>query len=62
VSGGRAFTATNAGSLDTIYSNLGSSIGSRPERTEITSWFELAAALLLVAGLAAARARGGALP
>jgi Ca-activated chloride channel homolog len=61
-SGGLAFNATNAESLDTIYRNLGSSIGRRNAQTEITSWFELAAAVLLVAAIGAARARGAALP
>jgi Ca-activated chloride channel homolog len=61
-SGGLAFNATNAESLDTIYRNLGSSIGRRNAQTEITSWFERAAAVLLVAAIGAARARGAALP
>jgi Ca-activated chloride channel family protein len=61
-SGGLAFSATNADTLDTIYRNLGSSIGRRNAQTEIASWFELAAAILLVAAIGAARARGAALP
>jgi Ca-activated chloride channel family protein len=61
-SGGEAFSATSAGSLDTIYRNLGTSIGRHRQTTEISSWFELAAAILLVSGVGAARARGAALP
>jgi Ca-activated chloride channel family protein len=61
-SGGKAFSATNAESLDAIYRNLGSSIGRQNARTDIASWFELAAAILLVAAIGAARARGAALP
>ncbi len=61
-SGGRSFNATNADSLDTIYRRLGTSIGRRPELTEITPWFEVAAAILLIFGIGGARARGGALP
>jgi Ca-activated chloride channel homolog len=60
--GGEAFSARSAGALDTIYRHLGSSIVRRRKPIEITSWFELAAAVLLVAGVAAARRRGGALP
>lgn len=61
-SGGEAFDATSADRLNTIYTQLGSSIGRHPELTEITSWFELAAAFMLVAGVAAARIEGANLP
>ena len=61
-SGGEAFDATNASSLDTIYRNLGTSVGRRPALTEITSWFELASAGLLLVGVGVARGRGAALP
>jgi Ca-activated chloride channel homolog len=61
-SGGQSFNATNADSLDTIYRHLGTSIGRRPELTEITSWFEVTAGVLLILGIGGARARGGALP
>jgi Ca-activated chloride channel family protein len=60
--GGEAFDATNADRLNTVYRNLGSTIGRHRERTEITSWFEVAAAILLVSGVGAAGAHGGALP
>lgn len=57
--GGRAYTAASADELDAVYRNLGSSIGYRIERTEITSWFVgfgLVAALL--AALASLRFTG----
>jgi Ca-activated chloride channel homolog len=61
-SGGTEFNATSAARLDTIYRQLGTSIGRRRQKTEITSWVELAAAVILVGGVAAARLRGPALP
>jgi Ca-activated chloride channel homolog len=61
-SGGQAYSATNEQSLDTIYKHLGTSIGNHSQPTQITSWFEVAAALLFAGGLIAARYGGGALP
>jgi Ca-activated chloride channel family protein len=61
-SGGKAFAAASAPAIDKIYRDLGSSIGRHPQATEITSWFELAAAVFLVSSLVLARARGAALP
>lgn len=60
--GGRAYTATTAAQLDGVYRHLGTTVGSEPRLTEITSWFEGVAAVLLVAALALARLRGPALP
>jgi Ca-activated chloride channel family protein len=60
--GGKAYRATTGPAIDRIYRHLGSTIGSEPQKTEITSWFEAAAAVFFVCGLGAARARGGALP
>lgn len=62
MTGGAAFAATNAASLDATYRELGLSIGRRPQLTAITSWFEIAAAMLLAAGVGIARVRGAALP
>src|SRR5205814_1675090 len=62
VSGGQAYDATSANTLNTIYRQLGSSVGRRSEPREITSWFELAGAVLLAAGVGTARAWGPALP
>ncbi len=61
--GGQAASATNANTLDSIYSNLGTSVGRHTEQRDlIASWFELAAALLLAASVGAARAWGASLP
>ena len=49
--GGQAYSATNASRLDTIYRQLGASIGRHRVRKDITSWFEIAAAVLLVAAV-----------
>jgi Ca-activated chloride channel family protein len=61
-SGGMSFTAINTPKLKRIYIDLGMSVGRRSELTEITSWFELVAAVLLVGGIGVERARGAALP
>jgi Ca-activated chloride channel homolog len=61
-SGGQAFDATSTTALDTIYRQLGSRLAHQPQLREITSWFDLAAAVLLVSGVAAARVQGGLLP
>jgi Ca-activated chloride channel homolog len=61
--GGQSAVATNANTLDSIYRNLGSSVGRHTEqRDKITSWFELAAAILLLASVGVARAWGASLP
>jgi Ca-activated chloride channel family protein len=62
VSGGQAFDATTAQSLNSTYRHLGSSVGKHRSSRDITAWFELAAALLLVAGVAAERAWRASLP
>jgi Ca-activated chloride channel family protein len=61
-SGGQAYDAADSGTLDQIYRHLGKTIGTTPVLSEVTSWFELGAAILLVAGVAAARLRGAPLP
>jgi Ca-activated chloride channel homolog len=61
-SGGQAFAATNAERLNKIYRDLGETVARSERKTQIVSWFELAAALSLVAGVAAARLQAGALP
>jgi Ca-activated chloride channel family protein len=62
ISGGLAYNATTASSLDSIYKHLGSSVGKHDVNRNITTWFELAAAILLVLGVAAERAWRSALP
>jgi Ca-activated chloride channel family protein len=61
-SGGQAFDASSATAVNTIYRKLGQSINVEQSTSELTPWFELAAAVLLVASVLVARGRGGALP
>jgi Ca-activated chloride channel family protein len=61
-SGGQAFDATSATSLDAIYRKLGASASVQESMSQITPWLELAAAVLLGSSVLLARARGGALP
>ncbi len=61
-SGGQAFRANTAGALNVVYRTLGSSIGRHSEIREITSWFAILSAVLLVAGVGIARAWGASLP
>mgnify|MGYP001029167604 FL=1 len=49
-SGGRAYTAATAGDLSEVYRRLGSQLGRREERRELTAGFAGAAAVLLLAG------------
>jgi Ca-activated chloride channel family protein len=50
-SGGRAFAAEDAGSLDEVYERLGSQIGTRKEQREISAGFAAAGLLALGAAL-----------
>jgi Ca-activated chloride channel homolog len=50
VSGGKAFTATEASKLQEIYAGLGTKLSSRSEKREITAAFAGGALLLLLAG------------
>ena len=52
ISGGAAFEVADAEQLDRIYERLGSRIGTKRERREITSGFAGAGLVLLLAGLA----------
>lgn len=61
VSGGQAYSATSASGLDTIYRRLGTAVATRYDSTEITSWFEIAAAALLLGGVGALRLQASAL-
>ncbi|HEY7199767.1 MAG TPA: VWA domain-containing protein, partial [Candidatus Dormibacteraeota bacterium] len=49
LSGGKEFTATEAGKLQQIYSGLGTRLSSRDEKREVTAAFAGAGAVLLVA-------------
>jgi len=56
LTGGEFFRANSAGKLQAAYSKLGSSIGRKPGRVEVTDAFLLGAAILLVlAGVLSAR-------
>jgi Ca-activated chloride channel family protein len=50
-SGGRAFAAEDAGSLDQVYERLGSQIGTRKEKREISAGFAAAGLLALASAL-----------
>ena len=60
--GGRTYTVRNAQRLDAVYQTLGSNIGRRAERREITSWFAVASAVFLVAAIGLGRIGEGPLP
>jgi Ca-activated chloride channel homolog len=61
-SGGRAFTAEDAVQLDTVYERLGSQIGSKQEKREITAGFAAGGIALLAAALALSLRNFGRLP
>ena len=61
-SGGQAFEAEDADALDAVYDRLGSQIGTRDERQEITTRFAGAALLLLLGAVAASLRFGARLP
>jgi len=47
---GRFFPAPTAGQLKSVYANLGSQLGQKPKKKDVTAWFAGAAAVLLVLG------------
>ncbi|HWH09892.1 MAG TPA: VWA domain-containing protein [Solirubrobacteraceae bacterium] len=57
-----AYSATDAGSLEGIYKTLGSQLGSRPKRNDITVQFALAGLLLLGGAAVASTLLGSRLP
>jgi Ca-activated chloride channel family protein len=61
-SGGRAFTAQDAGRLSSIYKGLGSQIGSRTQQHELTASFVIGGLLLLLAAGATSPSGAGRLP
>ena len=58
-SGGRFYTASDAGALEQVYEDLGSQIGTRPEQREITAGVAAAGVLLLFGALGTAWRRRG---
>jgi Ca-activated chloride channel family protein len=61
-SGGAAFAAEDAGALDEVYERLGSQIGTREEKREISAGFAAAGLLLLGGALAGSLRWRGRLP
>lgn len=62
LSGGEAFRAEDSEELGSIYDKLGSQIGTKPEKREITVFFAGAALLLLAGAMAASLGVNGRLP
>ena len=62
LSGGRAFAAEDADALDAVYEGLGSRIGTREERREVSAGFAAAGLLLLAGAVATALRWRGRLP
>jgi Ca-activated chloride channel family protein len=60
--GGKAYSARTANRLVDIYKSLGSSIGHKTEMREVTSWFAVASAVLLLGALGTGRIVEGRLP
>jgi Ca-activated chloride channel family protein len=50
-SGGRAYSAADADTLDAVYRTLGSKIGTRKEQREVTVAFVAGGLVLLLGGL-----------
>jgi Ca-activated chloride channel family protein len=61
-SGGEAFRAEDSDQLDAVYDRLGSQIGTKPEKREITALFAGFALLLLGGAVASSLRLGGRLP
>jgi Ca-activated chloride channel homolog len=61
-SGGEAFRAEDSDQLDAVYNRLGSQIGTKPEKREITAAFAGLALLLLGGAVASSLRLGGRLP
>jgi len=61
-SGGEAFRAEDSDQLDAVYNRLGSQIGTKPEKREISTLFAGFALLLLGGAVASSLKLGGRLP
>jgi Ca-activated chloride channel family protein len=62
ITGGRAFAAEDAGALDEVYERLGSRIGTRKEKREISAGFAAAGLVLLAGALGTSLRWRGRLP
>ena len=51
ISGGKAFTADDADALDSVYEKMGSQLGTRPEKREVTAGFAGLGAILLAGAM-----------
>jgi Ca-activated chloride channel family protein len=60
--GGRYFSAPNAGELEAVYSGLATRFSTRMEKQEVTAAFAGGGLVLLLGGLALSLLRGGRLP
>lgn len=61
-SGGEAFRAEDAGELDRVYERLGSQIGTKQEKREVTAGFAAGGALLMLAAVGLSLRWSGRLP
>ncbi len=61
-SGGKAFEVDDAGELDTVYSKLGSSVGTKQEDREITAGFAAGGLVFLLGAVALSLRWSGRLP
>jgi Ca-activated chloride channel homolog len=61
LTGGQSFIAADSTSLNSIFHHLGSTVAYRYQVTQIASWFEIAAATVLVVAFGALRLQGSAL-
>jgi Ca-activated chloride channel family protein len=61
-SGGEAFRAEDSDQLDAVYNRLGSQIGTKPEKREVTAAFAGLALLMLGGAVASSLRLGGRLP
>jgi Ca-activated chloride channel family protein len=62
VSGGKAFTAEDSDSLKSIYKTLGSQLGTKQQKKQITASFAIGGLVLLLAAAAASLRFAGRLP
>jgi Ca-activated chloride channel homolog len=62
VTGGQSYSAKNANRVIDVYRTLGSNIGRKTVLREISSWFAIAAAVLLIGAVGISRAWSAPLP
>jgi Ca-activated chloride channel family protein len=62
ITGGKSYNAKNADQIVNVYRDLGSSLGRKVENREITSWFAVAAAVLLIGAVGLSRLWSAPLP